>query len=60
MKNHTLYITVRVEVESKFDSLSKTVTDFETQTNYTFSSTKKVKVLETEILFTENSNPLNT
>lgn len=59
MKNHTLYVTVRVEVESQLESLSKTVTDFETQTSYVFNSTEKVKVLQTEILFTDTFNPLN-
>lgn len=54
-----LFLTVRVEVESKIENLSKTVTDFETQTVYTFSSTEQVKVLETEILLTEIFNPLN-
>lgn len=57
MKNHILYLTVRVEVKSKFESLSKTISDFETQTIYTFKSTEHVEVLETEILFTESFNP---
>lgn len=52
-------MTVRVEVESTFESLSKTITDFETQTDYNFNSTQKVKVLETEILITETFHPLN-
>ncbi|MBB2148940.1 hypothetical protein [Pedobacter gandavensis] len=59
MKKHILYMTVRIEVESIFESLSKTITDFETQTDYTFNSTQKVKVLETEILITETFHPLN-
>lgn len=59
MKNYTLYIAVRIEVQSRLKSLSETVTDFETQTDYSFASTQNVKVLETEILFTQPFNPLN-
>lgn len=60
MKNYILFLTVRIEVESKIESLSNTITDFETQTVYTFSSTEQVKILETEILCTEIFNPLNS
>ncbi|WEK17854.1 MAG: hypothetical protein P0Y49_13705 [Candidatus Pedobacter colombiensis] len=59
MKNHILYLMVRVEVKSKFESLCKTILDFETYTIYTFKSTEQVEVLETEILFTESINPFN-
>jgi hypothetical protein len=52
MKNHILYIIVRVEVESKTDSLIETVKEFEQETNYSFDSTENVKVLETELLAT--------
>jgi len=57
MKNHILYILVRVEVESKIDCLMKTVTEFERETNYNFDSTENVKVLETEILATGFNHP---
>lgn len=59
MKSHTLYITVRVEVQRKFENLSKTIAEFEKQTIYTFNSTQQVKILETEILLNESFNPLN-
>lgn len=57
MKNHILYILVRVEVESKTDSLMETVTEFERETNYSFDSTENVKVLETELLATGFNHP---
>lgn len=57
MKNHILYILVRVEVESKTDSLMETVAEFERETNYSFDSTENVKVLETELLATGFNYP---
>ena len=56
MKNHILYILIRVEVESKTD-LMETVTEFERETNYCFDSTENVKVLETELLATNFNHP---
>lgn len=57
MKKHILYITVRVEVESKIKSLIETVEEFEQDTNYSFFSTENVKVLETELLETGFIHP---
>ncbi|SDL66825.1 hypothetical protein SAMN04487898_12270 [Pedobacter sp. ok626] len=57
MKNHILYIIVRVEVESKTDSLMETVAEFEQETKYSFDSTENVKVLETELLATGFNHP---
>ena len=56
MKNHILYILIRVEVEGKTD-LMETVTEFERETNYNFDSTENVKVLETELLATNFNHP---
>lgn len=57
MKNHILYIIVRVEVESKADSLIETVAEFEQETKYSFDNTENVKVLETELLATGFNHP---
>ena len=57
MKNHILYIIVRVEDESKTDSLMETVAEFEKETKYSFYSTENVKVLETELLATGFNHP---
>lgn len=56
MKQHHLYLTVRVTVDSPL-TLSETVQEFEQGTVYTFSDTENVKVAETEILQTEPFNP---
>jgi hypothetical protein len=53
MKKLHLYLTIRVEVESKLVSLSKTIEELEQQTDYVIGSTENVKVVETEILQTD-------
>lgn len=57
MKKYILYITVRVEVESKIDNLIETAAEFEQETNYSFASTENVKVLGTELLQTGFIHP---
>lgn len=57
MKNHHLYLTVKVEVESNLPTLSDTIQEFEQQTEYSFSDTDHVKVTHTELLETEIFNP---
>lgn len=57
MKKHLLTLSIRVEVESKLNSLSKTIQEFEQETTYSIGSTENVAVLETEILRTEVFNP---
>lgn len=57
MKNHLLYLTVKVEVESGLTSLSETIAEFEKNTAYSFSSTENVAVIHTELLETESFNP---
>lgn len=56
-KNHLLYITVRLEVESCLSTLSDTIAEFEQNTEYSFSSTEHVAVIDTELLQTEIFNP---
>lgn len=58
MKKYQLFLTIRVEVESKLDTLSATVRELEQQTDYRIGSTENVLVLETEILRTEIFNPI--
>lgn len=53
MKNHLLYLTVKVEVESGLQTLSETIAEFEQNTQYCFSSTENVAVIHTELLQTE-------
>lgn len=53
MKNHLLYLTVKVEVESGLATLSETITEFEQNTQYCFSSTENIAVIHTELLQTE-------
>lgn len=61
MKEYCLYLTVRVMVNSRLDSLSASIQEFEKNTNYHFSDTENVQIKETEILKTQpfnNENPL--
>lgn len=57
MKNHTLYITVRVDVVTSLKTLPETIREFEQNTDYGFSSTENVQVVEIELLQTEISHP---
>ncbi len=59
MKQHHLYLTIRVTVDSNLPRLSDTVQEFEQETKYQFSGTKNTTVKETEILTTAPFNPLN-
>lgn len=52
MKKYTLFLIVRVEVETSTDNLFKAITELESQTSYEIGSTENVKVLETQILET--------
>jgi hypothetical protein len=58
MKKHFLHLTIIVEVDSKFKSLSDTIQEFERNTVYTLSSTENVRVLATDLLKTQKFNPL--
>jgi len=49
MKTYTLMLTIRDEVSSSL-SLSKSVQEMETETNYSIGSTENVEVLETQIV----------
>jgi len=57
MKRHLLFLTVRIEVDSRLDSLSNTLREFEQDTEYGFSDTENVKVTGMEILETMPFNP---
>ncbi|MBB5645761.1 hypothetical protein [Pedobacter cryoconitis] len=52
MKKYTLFLVVRVEVETTADNLFKAITELESQTSYKIGSTENVRVLETQILET--------
>ncbi|WP_448103500.1 hypothetical protein [Pedobacter panaciterrae] len=60
MRTIHLILSIRVEAESKLDSLSDAIQELEQQTNYRIGSTENVKVLETEILKTESFNTKHT
>ena len=53
IKKYHLYVTVRVDVNSRLDSLSDTIQEFEQATNYHFSDAENVKVTGMEILKTQ-------
>lgn len=59
MKYQTLYLMVRVAVQSDHQNISDTVNEVETETKITIKDTQKVKVLETEILLTRVRNIKN-
>ena len=52
IKQYHLYLTVRVDVNSRLDSLSDTIQEFEQATDYHFSDAENVKVTGMEILKT--------
>lgn len=56
MKNHTLYIIVRVDVESGLKTLSETINEFEQNTDYGFSSTENIEIKNIELLQTKTFN----
>ena len=59
MKHQTLYLMVRVVVQSDHQNLSDTVNEVETQATFSLNDTSAVKVLETEILLTRVRNIKN-
>lgn len=59
MKYQTLYLMVRVAVQSDHQNISDTVNEVETETKIIIKDTPKVKVLETEILLTRVRNIKN-
>lgn len=59
MKYQTLYLMVRVAVQSDHQNISDTVNEVETKSKITIKDTPKVKVLETEILLTRVRNIKN-
>lgn len=59
MKKYHLYLSLRVDVDSRLASLSDTVQEFEQQTGYHFSDTSNIKVTGTELLKTEPFNLKN-
>lgn len=59
MEYQTLYLMVRVAVETEHIQISDTVNEVETQAKLSIENTPKVKVLETEILLTRVRNIKN-
>lgn len=59
MKYQTLYLMVRVAVQSDHPNISDTVNEVETQATFSLNDTAGVKVLETEILLTRVRNVQN-
>jgi len=60
MKKVHLTLSIRVEAETKLESLSDAIQELEQQTDYQIGSTENVKVLDTEILKTEPFNTKHT
>ena len=54
MKTYYLTITVQVKVESNL-SIEEVIDQFGSETDYNFSSTDEVEVIETEILEVDKS-----
>jgi pyruvate-formate lyase len=55
---HILYVTVRVEVESfEYDNVETIIDEFKGNTDYSFSSTSCVEVLDTEIVDVTTQQP---
>lgn len=59
MEYQTLYLMVRVVVETEHIQISDTVNEVETLAKLSIENTPKVKVLETEILLTRVRNIKN-
>lgn len=59
MSYQTLYLMVRVTVQSDHQQISNTVHEVETKSKISIHDTSKVKVLETEILLTRVRNIKN-
>ena len=59
MRHEVIYIMVRVVVRSPFESIAKTVGEFERNSIPLMTDTVNVKVLESEILLTRTRNPFN-
>lgn len=59
MKYQTLYLMVRVAVQSDHQNIADTVNEVETQATFSLNDTSKVKMLETEILLTRVRNIKN-
>ncbi len=58
-KYHTLYLMVRVMVETELVTISDAVHEVETHSKFILPDTPKVKILETEILLTRIRNVNN-
>lgn len=56
MQYQTLYIMVRVAVQSGHPNIADTVNEEETQATFSLNDTPNVKILETEILLTRVRN----
>jgi hypothetical protein len=59
MKYQTLYLMVRVAVQSDHQNIVDTATEVEMQATFSLNDTSKVKILETEILLTRVRNIKN-
>ena len=56
MRAETVYLMVRVAVLSNHENISDTVHELETKSLFNLHSTKKVGIVETEILVTRVHN----
>ena len=56
MRAETVYLMVRVAVLTDYENISHTVNDIETKAKFLINSTKKVGIVETEILVTRVHN----
>jgi hypothetical protein len=53
----TLYLFIKVVVETSYPNIHDAIDELQTQTNYSIGSTSNVKVLETEIIELDTQNP---
>ncbi len=59
MKYQTIYLMVRVAIQSEHQNIADTVHEVETSSRITLQDTPQVKVLQTEILLTRVRNIKN-
>lgn len=53
----TVFLMVRAVILTPFKNISDTIHELETESAFTVSDTKNIKVLETELLLTRVRNP---
>lgn len=57
---HILYVLVRIEVVTELEDVAEIVSEFESDTDYSFGDTDNLTVIDTEFLSTELIHPDNS